>query len=131
MRAHVKCFFQFLHLNGCSLAVVRDAVPDDHVELVLLVLDPKHHGHRLTDLDNPTHLARPRTFAGLNLHPALKVVAQEVGRDRVEHVDLERPERDGLFVIVVPCASKLPGLIPNLLNQRIILQRVNGRNIFL
>ncbi len=34
------------------------------------------------------NLARPRSFPGLNLHPALEVVAQEVSCHRVQHVHL-------------------------------------------
>ena len=45
-------------LDGGPLAVVSDAVPDDHVELVLLVLDAQHHRHRLADLDNAADLRR-------------------------------------------------------------------------
>ena len=33
--------------------VVCHAVPHEHVELVLVVLDGKDHGHRLTDLHDP------------------------------------------------------------------------------
>ncbi len=97
-------------LDGRPLAVVRDAVPDDHVELVLLVLDAEHHGHRLTDLDDPAHLARPGSFAGLDLHPALEVVPEEVGGDGVQHVHLERSKGHRLLVVVVPGASEFTRL---------------------
>ena len=40
---------------------------DHHVKLVLVVLDPEHHGHRLPDLHNPAHLARVRPLANLEL----------------------------------------------------------------
>lgn len=59
--------------------------------------------------------------AYLDLHPALQVVAEEVGGHGVEHVDGERPEGDRLLVIVVPGAAQAAGLVPNLLNKRIVL----------
>ena len=47
----------------------------------------------------------------LDLHPALEAVAEEVGGDGVEHVDLERPEGHRLLVIVVPRAPQPTRLI--------------------
>ncbi len=67
---------------------MRDAVPDHHVELVLVVLDAEHHGHGLADLDDARHLRGVRALPDLDLHPAAEVVAKEVGRHRVEHVHL-------------------------------------------
>jgi len=58
-------------LDGRPLAVVRHAVPHQHVELVLFVFDGQHHGHRLADLHDARHLRRPRAFAHLDLHPTL------------------------------------------------------------
>ena len=46
----------------------------------------------------------------LDLHPALEAVAEEVGGDGVEHVDLERPEGHRLLVVVVPRAPQPPRL---------------------
>lgn len=83
-----------------------DAVADEHVELVLVVLDGEDHGHGLSDLDDPAHFARPRALAHLDLHPALEVITQEVGRHGVEHVHGERPERDRFLIIVVPLMGK-------------------------
>lgn len=108
-------------LYGRSLAVVRHAVPHQHVELVLLVLDGQHHGHGLADLHDTGHLGRPRAFAHLDLHPTLQVVAEEIGRDRVQHVYLERLECDGLLIEVVPRATQLARLVPDLLHVRVVL----------
>lgn len=47
-------------LDRAPLAVVRETVPHQHVELVLLVLDRQHHGHGLADLYDSCHLASPR-----------------------------------------------------------------------
>jgi len=55
------------------------------------------------------------------LHPALKVVTQEVGSDGVEHIDSERSESDRLFVVIVPGAAQAASLIPHFLHQRIVL----------
>ena len=55
------------------------------------------------------------------MHPALEVIAQEIGSDGVEHVDSERSESDRLFVVIVPGAAKAPSLIPHFLHQRIVL----------
>lgn len=57
----------------------------------------------------------------LDLHPALQVVAEEVGGDGVEHVDGERAESDGLLVVVVPGAAQAAGLVPHFLHERIVL----------
>jgi hypothetical protein len=57
----------------------------------------------------------------LDLHPALQVVAQEVGSDGVHHVDVERPEGDRLLVVVVPGAPEAAGLVPDLLDERVVL----------
>lgn len=108
-------------LYGRSLAVVRHAVAHQHVELVLLVLDGQNHGHGLPDLHDARNLRRPRSLAHLDLHPTLQVVAEEVGGDRVQHVNLERLERDRFLVEVVPRAPQLASLIPNLLHVRVVL----------
>ena len=97
-------------------------VPDNHVKLILLILDTQNHGHGLANLDNATHFTGPGTFSRLDLHPALEIVTQEVSCDRVEHVHLEGPEGDRLLIVVVPRAPELSGLIPYLLNQGIILK---------
>ncbi len=55
----------------------------------------------------------------LYLHPALEAVPEEVCRDGVEHVDLERPEGDRLLVVVVPGALQAARLVPNLLHLQI------------
>ena len=57
----------------------------------------------------------------LDLHPTLKIIPEEVGGHGMEHVNLEWTERDGLFIEIIPSTSQLPGLIPNFLDQRIIL----------
>lgn len=92
-------------LDGSAETVVGNAVADQHVELVLVVLDGEYHRHGLTDLDDAAHFAGPRTFAHLDLHPALQIVAQEVGRHGVQHVNSERPECHRLLVVVVPFFS--------------------------
>ncbi len=103
------------------LSVVGDAIPDHHVELVFIVLDPEHHGHGLTDLDDSRHLRGVRTLsdltekklsargmfsqipeAHLDLHPAAEVVSQKVGGDRVQHVHLIGLERHRLLIKVIP-----------------------------
>lgn len=108
-------------LYGRPFAVVRHAVAHQHVELVLLVFNGQHHGHGLPDFHYPRHFGRPRSLAHLDLHPALQVVAQEVGSDSVQHVHLERLERDRLLVEIVPRASQLASLVPDLLYVRIVL----------
>jgi hypothetical protein len=108
-------------LNGRPFAVVGHAIPDQHVELVLVVLDGQYHRHCLPDLDDARHLGGPGSLPDLDLHPALEVVAEKVGGDRVEHVDLEGPEGDGLLVEIVPGAAQLPGLVPDLLHVRVVL----------
>jgi len=70
-------------LNGSPLSVVCHAVAHQHIELALVVLDGQHHGHRLSYLHNARHFRGPGSLADLDLHPALQVVAQKVGRDRV------------------------------------------------
>lgn len=57
----------------------------------------------------------------MDLHPTLQVVAQEVGRDSVQHVHLERLERDRLLVEIVPRTPQLASLVPDLLHVRIVL----------
>jgi len=57
----------------------------------------------------------------LYLHPTSDVVTGEVSSDHVQHIDRERPEGDGLLVLVVPRAPELPGLIPDLLNLWVVL----------
>ena len=133
-------------LDGGAHSIVGDAVADQHVELVLVVLDSQDHGHRLADLDDAAHFRGPRTFAHLrkkwdesnkqpkknesnsfsmaridgatylNLHPALEVVAEEVGRHGVDHVDGEGSEGDGFLVVVVPGAAEPTGLVPHFLH---------------
>lgn len=100
---------------------MSDTIPHQHVELVLVVFDSQYHRHGLTDLDDAGHLAGPRTLADLYLHPTLQVVAEEVGGDGMQHIDLERPEGDRLLVEVVPSATQLPRLVPHLLHVRIVL----------
>lgn len=78
------------------------AVANQHVEFVLVILDGQHHRHRLTDLDDTADFRSPGTFANLDLHPALKVITEEVGRDGVEHINGEWTEGDRLFVVIVP-----------------------------
>lgn len=108
-------------LNGCAFAIVSDAVSHKHVKLVLIVLDGKDHGHGLSDFDDARDLGSPRTFADLNLHPALQIIAKEVGGNGMEHVNLEGSESHGFFVKVVPSAPEFSRLIPNLLDVRIVL----------
>lgn len=79
-----------------------DAVTDQHVEFVLVVLDGQHHRHGLTDLDNAADFGSPGALADLDLHPALEVITEEVGCDGVEHIDGEWAERDRFLVVVVP-----------------------------
>ena len=57
----------------------------------------------------------------LNLHPAAHIVSGKVSAHHVQHVNGERSEGDRLFVLVMPSAPKFAGLIPDLLNLRIIL----------
>lgn len=98
-----------------------DAIPHQHIKLVLVVLDSQYHRHGLANLYDAGHLAGPRTLADLYLHPTLQVVAEKVGGDGVQHVDLERPEGDRLLVEVVPSAAQLPRLVPHFLHVRIVL----------
>jgi hypothetical protein len=42
------------------------AVPDEHVELVVIVLDGENHCHRLTDLDESRNFRGPRSLSNLN-----------------------------------------------------------------
>ena len=60
----------------------------------------------------------------LYLHPAPEVVPEEVCRDRIQHVHLIGLEGHGLLVKVVPRATQLPGLIPDLLEKGIVLEKV-------
>lgn len=108
-------------LYGRAFAVVRHAVPNQHVKLILLVLDSQHHGHCLSDFHDAGHLGSPRSFAHLDLHPTLQVVTQEIGRHRVKHVHLEGLERNRLLVEVVPSAPQFSGLVPHLLYVRVVL----------
>ena len=78
-------------LDGRPLAVMRHAVADQHVELLLVVLDGEHHGHGLADLDEAGHLAGPGSLADLDLHPAANIVPGEVSPHHVQHVHGERP----------------------------------------
>jgi len=108
-------------LNRCSFAIVGDAVSHQHIKLILVVLDSQHHCHSLADLHDAGHLAGPRTLANLYLHPTLQVVAEKVGCDSVQHIDLERPEGDRLLIEVVPGTTQLPRLIPHFLHVRVVL----------
>ena len=108
-------------LDGRPFAVVGHAVAHEHVEFAVVVLDGQHHGHRLTDFDQSGHFGSPRSFANLDLHPAADVVTGKISAHNVQHVDGERPEGDGLFVLVVPCAAQFAGLIPDLLDLRVKL----------
>ena len=78
-------------LDGRPLAVMSHAVSDQHVELLLIVLDGEHHGHGLADLDEAGHLASPGTLADLDLHPAANIVSSEVSTDNIQHVNREGP----------------------------------------
>lgn len=55
------------------------------------------------------------------LHPTTDVVSGKIGPDHVQHVDRERTESDGLLVLIVPRAPELPGLVPDLLHLRVVL----------
>lgn len=108
-------------LDGSPFAVVGHAVAYEHVEFAVVILDGQDHGHRLADLDQAGHFRSPRALADLDLHPAADVVAGKVSADHVQHVDGERPESDGLLVLVVPRATQFTGLIPNFLHLRVEL----------
>ena len=92
-------------LNRCPLAIVSDAVPHQHVKLVLVILDSQDHRHRLPYLHYTGHFAGPWPFTNLNLHPALQIVAKEIGGDSMQHVHLERSEGHRLLVEIVPGAT--------------------------
>lgn len=98
-------------LNWRSFSIVSHAISHQHIELVFIVFDCQHHRHCLTNLYNSADLRSPRTFADLNLHPTLKVIAQEVCGDSVKHVNLERSEGDGFLVEVVPRATQFASLL--------------------
>lgn len=49
-------------LDGASFAIVRETIPNKHVEFVLLVLDCEHHCHGLADFHDAGHLACPGTW---------------------------------------------------------------------
>ena len=57
------------HLNKSLLVLIAHC--DDHsfthhhVELVLVILDSKHHGHSLTNLHNSTHFTSIGAFSNL------------------------------------------------------------------
>ena len=57
----------------------------------------------------------------LYLHPATEVIPKEICSDWVQHVNLVGLEGDSLLVEVVPGAADLPGLVPDLLQQRVVL----------
>ena len=46
---------------------MRHTVPDHHVKLVLVILNPQHHRHSLADLHNSGHLAGVGTLANLEI----------------------------------------------------------------
>ena len=77
-------------LDGSALAIVSHAVSDQHVELLLIVLDSQDHGHGLPDLDKAGHLTGPGSLPDLDLHPAANVVSGKVRSDNVQHVHGER-----------------------------------------
>lgn len=108
-------------LDGSALAIVSHAVSDQHVELLLVVLDSQDHRHGLSDLDQAGHLAGPGTLADLDLHPAAHVVSGKVGSDNIQHVHGERSECYRFLVLVMPSASQFPGLIPDFLDLRVVL----------
>lgn len=108
-------------LNGCPLSIMSNAVPHQHIELVLIILDSQDHRHSLPNLHYTGHLARPWPLANLDLHPALQVVAKEIGSNRVQHIHLEWSEGHRLFVEVVPSATQLPRLIPHFLHVGVVL----------
>lgn len=57
----------------------------------------------------------------LYLHPAAHVVSGKVRSDDVQHVHWERSEGNALLVLVVPRASQLPRLVPDLLHLGVVL----------
>lgn len=109
-------------LNRSSLTIVSHAVSHQHIKLAVVVLDGQHHRHRLADLYQSGHLRSPWSLSDLNLHPASHIISSKVRSNHVQHIHGERPERYALLVLIVPRASQLPGLIPNLLHLRIVLQ---------
>ena len=113
------------HLNKSLLVLIAHC--DDHsfthhhVELVLVILHPEHHGHGLANLDNAAHFTGIGALTNLqqilctlansllqkwecdlNLHPASEIVPEEVGGDGVQHVHLVRLEGDRLLIEVIP-----------------------------
>ena len=76
-----------------------------------------HEGWMISDQSQ----SKPPDVGYLNLHPALEVVAEEVGGDGIDHVDGERSEGDRFLVVVVPGAAQAAGLIPHFLHQRVVL----------
>lgn len=112
-------------LDGGALAVMGHAVADQHVEFLFIILDGKHHGHGLANLDKSTDLAGPWSLSDLDLHPAANIVTGKVSTDNVQHVDREGSEGDRFLILIVPCASQLSGLIPDFLDLRVILHN-NG-----
>ena len=55
-------------LNGSTFSVVSHAVTDQHVELLIVVLDGQDHGHGLTDLHKARNFRGPWTFSDLEYH---------------------------------------------------------------
>lgn len=108
-------------LNGGTFAVMGHAVANEHVELVVVVLDGQDHGHSLADLDQARDFGSPGSLANLDLHPAADVVTGEVSTDDVEHVDGEGTESDGLLVLIVPGAAQFAGDVPNFLDLVVVL----------
>lgn len=98
-----------------------DTISHQHVKFILVILDSQNHCHGLANLHDAGHLAGPWTLADLYLHPTLQVVAEKVGCDSVQHVDLERPEGDRLLIEVVPGTTQLSRLIPHFLHVRVVL----------
>ena len=52
-------------LNGSAFSIVSHAVTDQHVKLLIIVLDGQDHGHGLTDLHKARNFRGPWTFADL------------------------------------------------------------------
>jgi hypothetical protein len=50
-------------------------VPDQHVELVLVVLDSEDHGHGLTNFDDSRHFRGPWSLSNLESSGRLQIVS--------------------------------------------------------
>ena len=80
-------------LDWSSLAIMGHTVADQHVKLLFIILDSKHHGHGLTNLDQTGHLAGPWTLAHLDLHPAADIITGKVSTNNIQHVNWEWSEK--------------------------------------